>query len=79
VEFFFEVLMTKYIGTMTIENITENDDGTCTIDFLVPKELQESIKTQQGWEEWSKEKFEALVIDALRRGAEEANLDGNSN
>lgn len=71
--------MTKYIGTMTVENITENDDGTCTIDFNVPKELQESIALQQGWGEWSKEKFEVLVVEALKRAAKEANLDGNAN
>ena len=70
--------MTKYIGTMTIQNIKDNDDGTCTIDFNVPKDLQESIKNQQGWEEFSKEKFEALVIDALKRASEEVNLNGNS-
>lgn len=63
---------------MTIENITENDDGTCTVDFNVPKELQESIALQQGWGEWSKEKFEVLVVEVLKRAAEEANLDGNA-
>lgn len=71
--------MTKYIGTMTIEDIIENDDGTCTVNFIVPKELQESIRIQHGWQEWSKEKFEVLVIDALKRAAEEANLNASSN
>lgn len=70
--------MTKYIGTMTIENITDNDDNTCTVDFTVPKELQESIALQQGWGEWSKEKFEVLVVEALKRATGEANLDGNA-
>jgi len=71
--------MTKYIGTMTIEDIIQNDDGTCTVNFIVSKELQESIRIQNAWEEWSKEKFEVLVVDALTRAAEEANLDGDSN
>lgn len=57
----------KGLGTLKVLEVVENPDGTATIHFDVSEEFQANLVREMGWNEWSQEKFEKLVLEALER------------
>lgn len=57
--------MEKILGTMLVESVTDNPDGTSTIIFNIPNDAKENIKQVLGWKRWSNKKFNQLVTESL--------------
>lgn len=57
--------MENVLGTIVVESVTDNPDGTSTIVFNIPDEAKENIKKTMGWKRWSNKKFNQLVIESL--------------
>jgi|694.fasta_scaffold23064_1 hypothetical protein len=57
----------KDIGSITVADIVDNPDGTCTIHFDVSEEFQTNLTKAMNWDTWSQEKFNALFLDALEK------------
>jgi len=55
------------IGSITVADIVDNPDGTCTIHFDVSEEFQNNLTKAMNWDSWSQEKFNALFLDALEK------------
>jgi len=55
------------IGSITVADIVDNPDGTCTIHFDVSEEFQNNLTKAMNWDTWSQEKFNALFLDALEK------------
>lgn len=68
------------LGSIQIQNIIDNNDGTCTLIFNVEDELKEKLMQNFGWKKWSSKKFEKFFLEALHEEANklERNVD-NSN
>jgi hypothetical protein len=57
----------KSLGTLKVLEVIDNLDGTSTIHFDVSEEFQVNLAREMGWSEWSQERFEKLVLEALER------------
>lgn len=57
----------KGLGTLKVLEVVDNPDGTATIHFDVSEDFQANLVKEMGWSEWSQEKFEKLVLEALER------------
>lgn len=53
------------LGPIKVVDIKDNDDDTCTIVFDVPDDFKENVVRELGWDEWSDDNFNKLVIEAL--------------
>jgi hypothetical protein len=53
------------LGTLKILEIKDNADGTANVEFDISDEFKKNIIEKFGWSEWSDEKFQKLVLEAL--------------
>ena len=60
----------KVLGQIKIIEIKDNDDGTSSIIYEVPKDLQDYFKGHFGWKRWSSKKFNEFFLEALMKNAE---------
>lgn len=66
----------KLLGRIAILEIKDNNNGTCTIQYEVPDDLKEILKTQFGWKRWSSKKFNDFFLEALTKYAK--SMEGES-
>lgn len=59
----------KLLGRVTIIEVKENGDGTCTLELEVPDNLKQSLKQSLGWKRWSSKKFNQFFLEALTKHA----------
>ena len=62
---------TKLLGKVTILQINDNNDGTCTLDLEIPEDLKYNIKQSFGWKRWSSKKFSQFFLEALAKHAKD--------
>lgn len=55
----------RLLGRITILEVIDNSNGTCTLTYEVPEELKVSIKRHFGWKHWSSKKFNTFFLEAL--------------
>lgn len=65
----------KGLGTLKVLEVVDNPDGTATIHFDVSEEFKQNLLKEMGWSEWSQEKFEKLVLEALERAVKNRPVD----
>lgn len=63
------------LGSISVLDVKDNPDGTATIIFDVSEEFQNNLVKQLGWSEWSQEKFEKLVLEALEAAVKNRPVD----
>jgi len=51
---------------MKVVNIIDNPDGSAKVIFDFEDGFEQEIMKMQGWEKWEQEKFEELIINALK-------------
>ena len=66
----------KSLGTLKVLEVVDNPDDSATIHFEVSDEFQVNLVREMGWPEWSQERFEKLVLEALERAATTKLVDG---
>ena len=57
----------KSIGSIKVTEIIDNPDGTATIHFDVAEDFKQNLIKAMGWEEWTDEAFNKMVLEALER------------
>jgi len=57
----------KSIGSIKVTEIIDNPDGTATIHFDVADDFKENLVKAMGWEDWTDEVFNKMVLEALER------------
>ena len=57
----------KSIGSIKVTEIIDNPDGTVTIHFDVAEDFKQNLIKAMGWEEWTDEAFNKMVLEALER------------
>jgi hypothetical protein len=60
----------KPLGTIKVASITDNDNGTSTINFDVSKDFKAKLQETLDWAEWSDEKFNHLIDEAIKNYAD---------
>ena len=65
----------EHIGTLKILDIVDNPDGTATIHFDVSDEFKEELIKKMNWPEWSEEKFQKFVLEALENAVKNKPVD----
>lgn len=60
---------------LTVDKITENPDGTVTVNFDMDDEYEEFIKKTLGVEELTDEMVHSFVNNAIQRMVEEKSKD----
>ena len=60
----------KVLGQIKIIEIKDNDNGTCSIIYEIPKDLRDYFKGYFGWKRWSSKKFNEFFLEALMKNAE---------
>ena len=65
----------KDIGTIQVIDVVDNPDGTATIHFEVSEEFKNNLMKQMGWEKWSDEEFNKLILETLTRAVKEKPVD----
>jgi len=69
----------KLLGRVTIKEIKDNSNGTCTLDLEIPEDLKENLKQSLGWKRWSSKKFNNFFLEALTKYAKDMEREsGNS-
>jgi hypothetical protein len=63
------------LGTIKILEIKDNPDGTANIEFDISDEFKKNIIEKFGWGEWSDEKFQKLVLEALELAVKNKPVD----
>jgi hypothetical protein len=63
-------MLNNPIGTIKVSQIVDNEDGTSTINFDVSEEFKKNLQECLGWVEWSDEKFNLLVDEAIKNYAD---------
>lgn len=63
------------LGTLKILEIIDNPDGTCNIVFDIDDEFKKNVIEKFGWGEWSDEKFQKLVLEALELAVKNKPVD----
>jgi len=69
----------KLLGRVTIIEVKENSDGTCTLGLEVPDDLKQSLKQSLGWKRWSSKKFNQFFLEALTKHAKELETQSGDN
>lgn len=62
---------TKLLGKVTIIEVKDNNDGTCTLNLEIPEDLKCNIKQSFGWKRWSSKKFNEFFLEALTKHAKD--------
>ena len=57
----------KSIGSIKVTEVIDNPDGTATIHFDVADDFKENLVKAMGWEDWTDEAFNKMVLEALER------------
>jgi hypothetical protein len=65
----------KNLGSLKVLEVVDNPDGTCTIHFDVSEDFQANLVREMGWPEWSQERFEKLVLEALENAVKNKLVD----
>jgi len=65
----------KGLGTIKVLEVVDNPDGTSTIHFDVSEDFQANLVREMGWPEWSQERFEKLVLEALENAVKDKLVD----
>lgn len=65
----------KGLGTLKVLEVVDNPDGTATIHLDVSEEFQANLVREMGWPEWSQERFEKLVLEALEKAVKNRPVD----
>ena len=65
----------KNLGSLKVLEVIDNPDGTCTIHFDVSEDFQTNLVREMGWPEWSQERFEKLVLEALENAVKDKLVD----
>ncbi len=60
----------KELGTIKVAQIVDNNDGTSTINFDVSENFKKNLQESLGWTEWSDEKFNLLIDEAIKNYAD---------
>lgn len=63
------------LGTIKITEIIDNPDGTCNIEFDIDDKFKKNIIEKFNWGEWSDEKFQKLVLEALELAVKNKPVD----
>jgi hypothetical protein len=63
-------MINKQLGTIKVASITDNDNGTSTINFDVSEDFKTKLQETLGWAEWSDEKFNHLIDEAIKNYAD---------
>ena len=57
----------KSIGSIKVTEVIDNPDGTATIHFDVADDFKENLVKAMGWEDWTDEAFNKMVLEAVER------------
>lgn len=66
----------RLLGRVTVIEVKDNNDGTCTLNLEIPDDLKENLKQSLGWKRWSSKKFNQFFLEALTKHAKD--MEGES-